>query len=394
MRITVLCFVLSVCLTAAATTQHEVFNNAIPFKSDVLDGLKGLDHDKATLDNPAAAVQFINAIRSIQGGVASLPIADGSHKDTYVLIHILRWSDSSTATKLKVQADHWYLYRDVPIGQWSQEDFTSAKRLLGVKQVYILYVHLNYKGTFISSTRAAYVPTYDLTVTKKIPANVAHLYSLLAAYTGGVTANSPAASRGLFNAELLPTPYSLWGGGILNLQYRPSDILIKSTFSLQDDGSDQKLADDITFDNEGPYWWDVGFAVPVKKISELKLDTTSGTATPAKVSGENVFSVFDFYLKPVDVKGSGFMAYPHPIAGVAFAKQPLHKILVGGAWGPKASEIYVGAMFVKQPNLSGSNSCSNPSGTSFIGGGHWCTQFSVGINLSVSAIASKLGAPK
>jgi hypothetical protein len=37
---------------------------------------------------------------------------------------------------------------------------------------------------------------------------------------------------------------------------------------------DHKPTDDVTFDNEGPYWWDVGFAVPVKKISELKLDST------------------------------------------------------------------------------------------------------------------------
>jgi hypothetical protein len=272
-----------------------------------------------------------------------------------------------------------------------------------VKQVYVLYVHLNdVAGNLVNKTTAAYVPTYDFTVTKKTPANVAHLYALLAAYTGGITANSPAGSKGAFNKEQKDnTPYSAWGGGTLNLQYRPSDILIKSSFqpktddpNSKPDDSGQKLADDITFDNEGPYWWDVGFAVPVKKISELKLDSTAGTATPAKVNGENVFSVFDFYLRPVDVKGSGFMAIPHPIAGVAFAKQPLHKILVGGAWGPKASEIYVGAMFVKQPNLSGSNSCSAPSGTSFTGGGHWCTQFSVGINLSVSAIASKLGAPK
>jgi hypothetical protein len=94
------------------------------------------------------------------------------------------------------------------------------------------------------------------------------------------------------------------------------------------------------------------------------------------------------------VKGSRFTAIPHPIAGVAFAKQPLHKILVGGAWGPKASEIYAGVLFVKQPNFSGSNSCSKPIGTSFTGDGHWCTQFSVGINLSISAIASKIGAPK
>jgi hypothetical protein len=391
MRIVVVAVILSFCSAACATTsQHEVFNNALPFKSEILGGVKGLDQDKATLDNPEAARQLIMAIRTIQKGPAGLPDTDGTHPNSYVVIHLLSWAK---ADKLKVQADHWYLYRDVPVGKWSQEDFTSMKRLLGVTRAYFLYVHMNdVKGKVAHSNGATYVPSYDLTLAKKTPANLAHLYALLQAYTGGVSANSTPIGGALFAEEI--EPYSVWGGGILNIQYRPCDILIKSTFHVKPDDQDQKLADDITFDNEGPYWWDVGFALPVKKISELKLDSTSGTATPAKVNGQNVFAVLDGYIRPVDVKGSAFTAIPHPIAGVAFAKQPLSKILVGGAWGPKASEIYLGAMFVKQPILSGNGSCGNPSGTSLTGKSHYCTQFTIGINLSVSAIASKLGAPK
>lgn len=425
MRIKLLFVVLSLCLTAAATSQHEVFNNDTPFYRVSLNGVNGLDLDKATLANPAAAKSLIDCMRAVQKQSANpaqhcplseeeekqvekgspapggLPILNGKQPNSYVLIHLVRWADS-TPDKPKVQANNWYLYRDVASGKWSQEDFTTAKRLQGVTRVYVLYVQFKGEqtgtdGKLIAPTSyvPSYTPDYDITITKKTPANVAHLYALLQAYTGGLSATQgQAAANKALEENAPPPPDAVWGGGLLNLQYRPSDILIKSTFKLSSGDSDQKLADDITFDNEGPYWWDVGFAVPVKKISELKLDSTSGTATPANVNGQNVFSVFDFYVRPVDVKGSGFMAYPHPIAGVAFAKQPLHKILLGGAWGPKASEIYAGALFVKQPDISGSNSCSNPSGTSFTGGGHWCTQFSVGINLSVSAIASKLGAPK
>jgi hypothetical protein len=413
MRIRLFCVVLSLCFTAAAaTTQHEVFNNHVPFKSGDVTVTKGLDADKATLSNPSAAREFINRMRAEQLGdtyqaqegkaaacpkgsekeaaktkrqkedPASLPSADGCNPDTYVLIHLTRWSDSSTASKPKVEAEHWYLYRDNETGKWSQEDFTTAKRLLGVTRVYVLYVHFN------ADKVGTYIPDYDLTITKKTPANVTHLYALLQAYAGGANVTN-VSTKG---PE--PNPDAVWGGGILNVQYRPSDILIKSSFKVKIDDPDQKLADDITFDNEGPYYWDVGFAIPVRKISELKLDTTSGTATPAKVNSENVFAVLDGYLRPVDVKGSAFNAIPHPIAGVAFAKQPLSKILIGGAWGPKASELYMGAMFVKQPGLSANSSCSNPSGTSLTGKSHYCAQFTIGINLSVSAIASKLGAPK
>lgn len=397
----------------SAISQHEVFTNAVPFSTDDLKVVRGLHQDNATLDNPTAAMELIREMRKVQGDDSCpltadetkqkskrdthcLPELDGKHPNNYVLIHLVRWENSATADKPKLHADHWYLYRDTAPHDWSQEDFTSGKRLQGVTRTYVLYVHFKGKQTgadgkpvdpaaFVPGT---YIPNYDLTITKKTPANVAHLYALLQAFAGGANATS-ASSKGA-----VPNPDAVWGGGILNIQYRPSDILIKSTFKVTTDQSDQKLADDTTFDNEGPYYWDVGFAIPVRKISELKLDATSGTATPAKVNSQNVFAVLDGYFRPVDVKGSAFNAIPHPIAGVAFAKQPLSKILVGGAWGPKASEIYLGAMFVKQPELSGSTSCSNPSGSSLTGKSHYCTQFTIGINLSVSAIAKTLGAPK
>jgi len=397
----------------SATSQHEAFTNAVPFSSDHLRAINGLHQDSATLDNPTAAMGLIQQMREIQGGNSCpltpnetkqkrkrdtycLPQLDGKHPNNYVLIHLVRWENAATADKPKIHADHWYLYRDTAPKDWSQEDFTSGKRLQGVTKTYVLYVHFKGKQTGADGkpldpaafVPGAYIPNYDLTITKKTPANVAHLYALLQAFAGGANATN-ASSKG---PE--PNPDAVWGGGILNIQYRPSDILIKSTFKVTIDQSDQKLADDITFDNEGPYYWDVGFAVPVRKISELKLDTTSGTATPAKVNSQNVFAVLDGYFRPVDVKSGGFTAIPHPIAGVAFAKQPLSKILVGGAWGPKASELYLGAMFVKQPELSGSTSCSNPSGSSLTGKSHYCTQFTIGINLSVSAIAKSLGAPK
>jgi hypothetical protein len=375
------------CVTCclATTSQHEVFRNANPFSATSLSNtVKGLDADSASLDNPFAARNLINEMKKDE--CDWLPSVDGAHPDTYVLIHLLRWTDSSTSAKPVVQTDHWYLYRDVGDKKWSQEDFTSQKRILGVATAYVLIVHFN--ATNLIS--GGYHPDYDLTVTKKTPANVAHLYALLQAYTGGASAGTSKVGA----AARVPTPNAIWAGGVLNIQYRPSDILIKSSFTVNEGTQPLKLAADISFDNEGFYYWDVGFAVPIRKISEIKLDTTSGTATPANVNSQNVFAILDGYLPPIDVKGSGFRAIPHPIAGVAFAKQPLSKILVGGAWGPHASELYMGAVFVKQKELSGNTSCNHPSGTSLTGNSHYCAQFTIGINLSVSAIASKLGAPK
>src|SRR5258708_3062909 len=148
MRISLFCVVLSLCLTAAAaTTQHEVFNNAVPFTSGDITVTKGLDADKATLSNPSAAREFINRMRAEQlgdtykaqeGKAAAcpkgsekeaaktkrkkenpvfLPSVDGCNPNNYVLIHLTRWADSSTASKPKVEAEHWYLYRDNETGK-------------------------------------------------------------------------------------------------------------------------------------------------------------------------------------------------------------------------------------------------------------------------------------
>src|SRR5277367_925593 len=164
MQIKVLCLTLALSLTAAATSQHETFKNAVAFYRVSLKDVKGLDTDKATLDNPAAAKNLIQVMLKVQEpdpthpqlcpltpeelkqagkdkrGPGCLPTVDGTHPDVYVLIHLVTWSDSLKPDKPKVQANHWYLYRDEASGKWSQEDFTTAKRLLGVKRVYVLYL--------------------------------------------------------------------------------------------------------------------------------------------------------------------------------------------------------------------------------------------------------------
>lgn len=375
-----------ICAADARTSQHESFRDKVQTitAAQLVAANKGLDPLAATLDNPAAAGLLING----------LLVTKDKNKPTYCIVHLLRWADGSTPDKPKIQSQTFYLYRYDERG-WSQEDFTTNKRIFGASHVAFLFVHFNAAGMI-----GKYVPEYDFTITKKTPANVAHLYALLSSFAPGATPQTNEANT----AELRKpqqAPDAIWGGGLLDLQYIPSDIALKSTFrtgsgQLDNDLSQtqQKLADDIIYDNEGRYYWDVGFAIPVRRISEIKLDATSGVATPAQVNSTNVFAVFNGYIPSVDVKGNGFTRIPHPIAGVDFGKQPLRKILVGGAWGPHLAELYMGAVFVKQRELSGSTSCSDPSGTSVTGKSHYCTQFAIGINVSVSAIAGKLGAPK
>jgi hypothetical protein len=359
-----------------ADTQQKTFNDFKPLNAD---GYKALiDVGKATIDNPKAAAQLIGLLLSKDF------VRDAKDKEDYCIIHVLRWAEPDSNNKQAIQAQNWYLYSTKK--GWSQEDFTTAKHLFGTHRVYMVYIHLNL------SDENHYIPNYRLTVTKKIPANLQHLITLFQTFAPAATQGAPTRALSASN--------DYYGWGSLDLQYVPSDITVASTSratqeEVADSSPESKLSDNITFDNEGGYNFDFGFSVPIKKISQVNVNFTNGTATPVNVNDLSVFMVVDGYFKPVDVKSSNWTNLPHPLAGVAFAKQPLSKILVAGAWGPRFAELYLGAMFVKQPKRTSGNSCSGSNTSGVVTGSYqYCTQFSIGINLPVSGIASALSKPK
>jgi len=365
-----------------ADSQQQTYHN---FEELPPDAKNYLDISQASIDNPGTARDLISVLLSNKF------VPSTRDKQAYCIIHVLRWGELDTTTKRQaIQAQNWYLYSTLSSTKtgWTQEDFAKNKRLLGSHKVYILYIHLNVAASTV------YIPSYRLTVTKKVPANLQHLITLFQTFAPGTTGGTTTTTRAL---DKITDSY---GWGALDLQYDPSDITVSSTTrtvknGVPDSSPEAKLSDDITFDNEGGYNFDFGFSVPIKKISQVKVDFINGTATPVEVNDLSVFMVVDGYLKPVDVKSSKWTNWPHPLAGVAFAKQPLSKILVGGAWGPHFAELYLGAMFVKQPKRTAGDSCkgSNTSGV-VTGSYQYCTQFSIGINLPVSGIASALSKPK
>lgn len=383
-----LCSILAVLVWSPlvkADSQQQTFNN---FQALPPSAKQFLDTGQATIDNPRAADQLIGVLLSDKF------VPSVKDKQAYCIIHVLRWGEPDTTTKKQsIQAQNWYLYSTLSSTRagWTQEDFIKNKRLLGSHRIYIIYIHLN-----LAASSAIYIPSYRLTVTKKVPANIQHLLTLFQAF-------APAATGGTGSAltpHIAEVPTDYYGWGLLDLQYDPSDITVSSTTRAVKNGAadsspEAKLSDDITFDNEGGYNFDFGFAVPIKKISQVNVNFTNGTATPVNVNDLSVFMVVDGYLKPVDVKSSKWTNWPHPLAGAAFAKRPLSRILVGGAWGPRFAELYLGAMFVKQPKRTAGDSCkgSNTSGV-VTGSYQYCAQFSIGINLPVSGIASALSKPK
>jgi len=194
---------------------------------------------------------------------------------------------------------------------------------------------------------------------------------------------------------------AMFGGGIVDVAYQPSDMTFTASL-ITGEGSDMSTVDlgqnkTYVVDNEGRYWIDFSVPLTLKKISEVQYQNTNGAFSPVNVDSANAFMAVDLFWPRVDVKTNNWTKWPHPLAGVAFAKQPLSKILLAGAWGPYFSELYAGVAFVKQPMVGGSSSCSASAATSTSTastGYHYCAKFSIGLNLTVTGIASKLGSPK
>src|ERR1700685_1791814 len=79
---------------AASTSQHASFQ-AVQFTTAAdIEQIKGLDPTKATLDGPSAASLLIDHLLG--------HISQDGHK--YCIVHLLRWSDTSTVAKPVIQA--------------------------------------------------------------------------------------------------------------------------------------------------------------------------------------------------------------------------------------------------------------------------------------------------
>jgi len=266
----------------------------------------------------------------------------------------------------------------------------------------------------------SYYVSYTIDVKRKVSANIQHLFALLGAEglknADQIAPDWPSIALRSDQEELLGQstkyapgksqtcwkPDAVFGGGVVDVAYRPSDISITNSLKTGAGGHEVVVAIDKTpyvIDNEGRYFVDFSVPITVKNLSAIQYQATGNTFSPVNTNSLNAFLAVDGYFPANDVKSQNWTRYPHPLAGVAFAKQPLSKILLAGAWGPSFSELYIGVAWVKQPRVAqGSNSCSASTGSpstapnSF--GRHYCAQFSIGLNLSVTSIANKLGAPK
>jgi len=331
------------------------------------------------------------AFKAPNGTVIQNP---GLDKDFHCIIHVLRWNDIAPAdgvnddgtpkTAQTVAAQNWYVYNDGSAKGmrsdrvWSQEDLATANRLYGVKKVWLLYVHLN------KEPQVAYTAFYDFNITKKTPANVANVLALAKVFASTTQAAANA-------------PTNFWGGSMVDTHYVPSDVTV--TASIANDpaaGPLVALDKPKKYDNEGLYWWDVSVGVPIRRIKELQFDTTNNTVTSKEVDKQNIFALFNLYLPPKDIKGTGFSWIPHFVGGVAIAKQPLKKFMLGAGFGPHFANLYVGALFTeeKKPATLTEGSTATPGQLNADIRKRFKPQFTFGINIPVRAVLATMDKDK
>jgi len=319
--------------------------------------------------------------------------------DSYFVIHLLRWKDvavdpaDNSKASPTVDTQQWYVYHHQKV--WSDQDFSTAKRIFGKHRVWFLYVHLN------KPAGLAYTSIYDIQTTQKIPAYLDHLIQL----TGLFGIKAPPAGGGG------PAIVNVFGGQEFDIPYVPSDIKFTPKLTLTTPppavgGAKPVIFGAIgsvisgptaeTFDNEGKYLVDFSVGVPISKISQLQYTDTNGTITAAKVDKRDIYGFFNLYFKPIDIKGSGFSKLPHLVTGVAIATNPLKKGFVGLGFGPAITNFYFGATINTDRAPAGLACGTTPTAAQNQGSlpNRTCFQFGYGLNIGVGAVVKALKSTK
>lgn len=307
-------------------------------------------------------------------------------QDSFALINIIQLKDPDSNKAQSVASNNWYVfsekkgwYKGWPHG-WTMADFDGSTRLYGAKTVLQLSVVLNEQVR----DRPQIAMTY--TVTKATPTNIANLQALL-----GAALPAPNTPKAPNPPGTDPTSY--WSCGTVPIVYSDSSIKVDTSYPV---GSTSPFTSTTTFTNEAKQYWDVSFALPIKKASALQYDSASNTVTPTQINKQSLFATVDFYFPPTNLSTTGHNLIPHIFGGVAMNQQPLHSLLFGGALGLNLAQVYAGVLLVKQQQLNGlsAGSTATPSELASATTYAFKPSFSMGVKISIMSAVKSLGKSK
>jgi len=326
-------------------------------------GLKALSEKAlAQISDDGEIANSANAAILLKETIGDTPGVDLEDDSFHCIIHVAKWNferevdGEARYIRQNLKDQHWYVFQGGKGNLLSGEEFSANRRIWGSKRVWLVYVHLN------SKLASRYTPAYVVSLTKKNPANLDALTGILGLFGIGA---------GEFS-ELQNAASNFWGGEPLEMKgWSASDISVLPAVSVKQliigpDGqafgrvdpavvTQMKLGEAATFDNEGRHRWDAGIAVPIRRATDLKFDTTTGVATPAKIDKTAALAMLSLFPYPIDLKSNASQAVPHLLFGVDISEKPLDQVFVGAGWGPVFANFYAGGSYVKltAPNAEG-----------------------------------------
>ena len=282
-------------------------------------------------------------------------------------------TERSVEEKPVVAADRWILAER----RGNHFTFSEGSRILGKHTIGLVFVHL---GGVTSSTAAAESVygnvTYRALIERKLPANLQNLIAIL---------KLTSAFQSKDRNDLRTVAYL--GYGVLRKVDVPSDITLFGVDLVQDKAAVRLIASSKKYDNEGKYWWDVSVAVPVNKLSLVEYSNENNTFIPRTVNKQSIYALFNLYPVKVDIK-SGLARHiiPRAIAGLGLTGRPGENILVGGAWGFRELQFFLGSAFANHRTLRPGTDPANGANYEQ----RYSSRFSYGLNIPVVEAIKKL----
>jgi hypothetical protein len=182
--------------------------------------------------------------------------------------------------------------------------------------------------------------------------------------------------------DLKDTPFA--AGGTFETTYTTSNIIVTATFNSS--GSDTQIGTQ-TYDDEGRYWFDFSFVLPIKSYNDLAYDSTANGLTARTIKKNNLYAAFNFGL-PRDTKNMKLQLIPVLLYGIPIAGQPLKHHLFAASVGLNYVNFFVGTSLDEKnfyhdytKPLTGDNVFQV-----------WRTHLTYGLNFDVGTIVKKLSA--
>jgi hypothetical protein len=280
--------------------------------------------------------------------------------ESFCVIHIVRWADTGANT---IDKQNWYVYQR----KISASDYAGT-RIYGAKNLGVIYVYLNSHGDPAKSQGI----TYKVDVTQKTPDNLQNLGALV--------------KFGLAGLAAPPVPDAFFVSKVIDVSYPTSDLKFTAFISPQSAPSPAAPTQltTMTFDNEGKYFWDVDFSIPLKSYKDVQLDQSSNTIQPKSITRQNVFATFEFFPLKVDTKRAKTVLVPSLVAGIPISGKPLDRYIIAVGLGTNVFRGFIGLGIDRRTaNLTGQPlSVSTPSD-------QWVKKLTFGIIVPLRPILQK-----